>query len=260
MSTSNDSATQQQGIKQQNKKKYELTSPHFKPRYTGPPLEEMTPEQKSLRASILKSRPRTGLSGPFAPWLAIPAIAQPSQELGRMCRYETSLSIRESELVILLTGAKFKSEAEFDIHVTEARRAGVGWDVIQSIPRGVLLSKQGKCEEDAGEDDTTPEFSLAKVKECVIPLLEKEHDDDTLQLKTDEERNRAKVREIAIVLFTAELLDKNSVSDESYAATKKTMDGKDSVLVEIVAITGYYAYVAFTLNTFNIASSVTLPE
>lgn len=61
-------------------------------------------------------------------------------------------------------------------------------------------------------------------------------------------------REIQIVLFTAELLEKSNVSDETYATTKQLLGGDDSVLVEIVAIVGYYTYVAFTLNVFRIAS------
>ncbi len=44
-----------------------------------------------------------------------------------MC-YGTLLSSRESELVILLTGARYESDAKFNIHIEEARRAGVGWD------------------------------------------------------------------------------------------------------------------------------------
>ncbi|KAL7533385.1 hypothetical protein ACHAXR_005198 [Thalassiosira sp. AJA248-18] len=254
MPSSKESTQQQQSPKAQ----YELTSVHFQPRYTGPSPEEMSHEQQSLRQSILSSRPRTGLSGPFGPWLAVPAIAQPSQELGRTVRYETSLSMRESELVILLTGAKFKSEAEFDIHVGEARRAGIGWDVIQSIPRGVLLSKMEEVV--AESDDESEEFSLANVTEFMIPLLEKEHDDGQIQLDSEESRDKVKERELAIVLFTAELLDKNTVSDETYAATKQALNGTDSVLVEIIAIVGYYAYVAYTLNVFNIASSVAPPK
>ena len=77
------------------------TSRSFKPRYTGPPEDSMTEEQKQIRQVILETRPRTGLSGPFGPWLAVPDIANPAQLLGRACRYGTSLSFRESELVIL---------------------------------------------------------------------------------------------------------------------------------------------------------------
>mmetsp|Transcript_23607 Transcript_23607/g.50965 ORF Transcript_23607/g.50965 Transcript_23607/m.50965 type:complete len:92 (-) Transcript_23607:1714-1989(-) len=65
-----------------------------------------------------------------------------------------------------------------------------------------------------------------------------------------------KKREVAIVQFAAELLDGNTVSDETYATTKEILDGNDSVLVEITSIIGYYAYVAYTLNVFKIASAV----
>lgn len=168
--------------------------------------------------------------------------------------------MRESELVILLTGAKFKSEAEFDIHVGEARRAGVGWDVIQAIPRGTLLSETdwGNKEQNNGaKSSAEEEFNLEKVKEHVIPMLEKEHDNDQAKIVASSSNN-GKEREVAIVLFTAELLDRNTVCDETYAQTKRVLDGQDSVLVEITAIIGYYVYVAFTLNVFKIASAVSV--
>jgi len=197
-------------------KKLKNTSSDFVARYAGPSEEECTPEQKKIRDDIIDSRPRTGLSGPFGPWLAVPAIAQPAQELGRACRYETSLSFRESELVILLTGAKARSHAEFDIHVGEALKAGISMEVIAAIPR---------------DDD----FSMAAVKEKLVPLLGND-------------------REKAIVTYTAELLDTYSVSDETYNSTKEAVEGKDSVLVEITSIAGYYTYVAYTLNAFRIPS------
>lgn len=163
-------------------------------------------------------------------------------------RYETSLSPRESELVILLTGARFRSEAEFDIHVGEARNAGLGWDVIRSIPRGALPSEA----EAGGAGSTREDFSLENVKKALIPMLEREHGDG----EGSAGRVKAKERELAIVLFTAELLDSNTVSDETYATTKQALDGEDSVLVEITSIVGYYAYVAYTLNVFKIPSAV----
>ncbi|KAL7470342.1 hypothetical protein ACHAXS_010560 [Conticribra weissflogii] len=232
---------------------YLPTSTDFQPRYAGPPLTEMTPAQKSLRESILRSRPNTGLSGPFGPWLAVPSIAMPSQELGRVCRYETSLSKRESELVILLTGARFKSEGEFDIHVGEARRAGIGMEVVKSIPRGRLLSQMEGMVGNGGGKEAV-EFSLENVERFVIPALEKDHDEGIESVSG--ESDKSKEREVAIVLFTAELLETFTVSDDTYKRTKEALDGKDSVLVEINAIVGYYAYVAFTLNVFNIPSGV----
>lgn len=146
------------------------------------------------------------------------------------------------QLVILLTGAKFKSEAEFDIHAGEALRAGIGLDVINKIPRGALLSQEGMSKEGANN----VEFSLENVKKHMIPQLEKE-------INTEGKGDLQ--RDIPIVLFTAELLETNTILDESYSRTKQMLGGDDSVLVEIVAIVGYYAYVAYTLNVFRIASS-----
>ena len=238
------------------------------PRYNGPPINKMTTEQKSLYEQITKSRPNTGISGPFGPWLAIPSIAHPSQALGLACRYGTSLSMRESELVILLTGAKMKSKTEFEIHVVrndlkyfswvdrksnhlfheccvhlvhfilhwmqgEALRAGLTQEIIESIPRNNTSS-------------STENFSLDKVKTNVLPLL--------LQSDTTPDNHQYK-REEATVLFTAELLDTCTVSDETYKSTKDTLGGLDSSLVEITSIIGYYTYVAFTLNVFQIPSN-----
>lgn len=174
----------------------------------------MTHKQKEIHDYIIGSRPGTGLSGPFGPWLAVPEIAEPASRLGKACRYDTSLSVRESELVILLTGAKARSSTEFAIHTGEAIRAGIGKKAIDSIPR----------------DD---EFSAQAVREQLVPLLE-----------TD--------REKAVVTFAAELLDTSTVSDETYETTRAVLDGKDSVLVEITSIVGYYTYVCYTLNVFRI--------
>lgn len=198
------------------------TSSNLTARYNGPPLSEMNERQKKIRDEILSSRKGTGLSGPFGPWLAIPEIAEPAQALGRACRYGTSLSFKESELVILMTGAKTKSHTEFDIHFGEALKAGLPIDVIESIPR----------------DD---QFTVDAVHSSLIPKLQ----DTRLE---------------AIAKFTAELLDTYSVTDETYEATKLILDSKDSVLVEIVAIVGYYNLVSYTLNTFRIPSDSKPPS
>jgi 4-carboxymuconolactone decarboxylase len=208
--------TEHQSSSSSSSSKWMPTSKDFVPRYRGPADEEMTSEQISIRNDILASRPGTGLNGPFGPWLAVPAIAQPAQSLGRACRYGTTLSRKESELVILLTGARFQSHTEFDIHVGEALKAGIDLSIIQAIPR----------------DEA---FSLESLQKELIPQL----------LDT---------REQSIVLFTAELLETSKVSDETYQRTKLVLDNKDSTLVEIVSICGYYALVSYTLNVFQLPS------
>ena len=185
------------------------------PRYNGPSEDEMTDEQRRIRDSILKSRPRTGLSGPFGPWLAIPSIAEPAQLLGRACRYDTSLSLRESELVILLTGAKFQCATEFEIHRSEALLAGLSPHLIDSIPHGI-------------------DFTIENVTERVCSQLSSK-------------------REKSVAVFTSELLSTYTISERRYRSSLEELNGDPSTLVEITSIVGYYTYVAFTLNVFRIS-------
>lgn len=194
--------------------KYTQTSHSFTPRFNGSSVDRLTREQLNIYNSIVASRPRTGISGPFGPWLAVPQIADPAQKLGHACRYGTSLPPHESELIILLTAAKHKSHTEFDIHVGEALKAGITMDVIESIPR----------------DD---EFSITSVQECILPKF----------------MNRP--RDQVIVRFVSELLENSSVCDATYKAAKYALKD-DSVLVEITSIVGYYTFCAYTLNVFQI--------
>ncbi len=128
-------------------------------------------------------------------------------------RYGTLLLSRESELVILLTGARYESDAEFNIHVDKARRAGVGWDVIWSIPGGMLLPPSEEEEDDKEEDDNG--FSLERMKERMILALMREHDGVMLP-EIGTTRDKAREHEVAIVLFASELLNKNTVCNETY--------------------------------------------
>lgn len=194
------------------------------PRYTGP-TENLTKEQIVIRESILQSRPGTGIQGPFGPWLSVPSIAQPAQTLGRACRYGTSLSKRESELVILLVGAKLDSVTEVQIHIGEAIEAGWTMDLVGKLP---LLG--------ASQINQRGTF-LQDVQTHILPLLETE-------------------RERTIAVFVAELLETNKVSDANYASTKEAADGQDSVLVEVTSIVGYYSFVCWTLNVFKIPPSL----
>jgi hypothetical protein len=43
-------------------------------------------------------------------------------------------------------------------------------------------------------------------------------------------------------------LETSTVTDSTYKKTKAVLDGKDSVLVEITAILGYYVYESYTMS------------
>ena len=213
-------------------KSHNTTTTTATPRFTGPPIHQMTKEQKQTYDNIIKSRPTTGISGPFQVWLSVPKIANPSQELGKVCRYDTSLSKRESEIIILLTAAKMKSHTEFDIHASEALLAGVENDIIIAIKK-ILQSST------TNDDNNVIVFTSDYIKSNVIPLLNKNN-------------NINNQREIALVNFVTEMLENYKVSDETYNNTKIILDDKDEVLVEVISIVGYYMYVALTLNVFQI--------
>ena len=152
--------------------------------------------------------------------------------------------------MILLTGARHGSHAEFDIHVGEAVRAGIGMEVIEAIPR---------------DED----FSVKAVEERVVPVLpfllnqNKDQDkgegqddkgegqDGKCKWKCSQNGNGNSDREIQIVRFVAELLETSTVSDETYNSAREVL-GHDSVLVEITSIVGYYTFCAYTLNVFRI--------
>jgi len=102
-------------------------------RYKGPTCEDMDSSQKAIYDDIKRTR-STGTAGPFGPWLANANVANYAQNLGRTCRYDlANYSLRESEMVILCVAAGTRAVAEWDIHVGEARAAGVGTGIISAI-------------------------------------------------------------------------------------------------------------------------------
>jgi 4-carboxymuconolactone decarboxylase len=163
----------------------------------------MDPEQRAIHAQIVESR-STGAAGPFGPWLANPAVAQPSQELGRVVRYETSFPIRVSELAILVTAARTRCGTEWAIHCREARKAGLTDEIIGHLLAGTATA---------------------------------EHFDDPLDR--------------AVWRFADELTQQCRVSDDVYDELVATTVGTKGA-VELVALCGYYTYVAMTLNVFRI--------
>ena len=62
--------------------------------------------------------------------------------------------------------------------------------------------------------------------------------------------------DISLIRFVVEiLLNSGIVSDDVYNDTRdKVGVGKDETLVEITSIIGYYTFVAYTLNVFQIPS------
>jgi len=94
-----------------------------------------TEEQNIVLRSIL-SGPRGNLNGPFLGWIHSPELADDAQRLGAFCRYKTGLSLRLSELAILVTAARWQSQGEWFIHYPIALGAGLPPAVADAVQRG----------------------------------------------------------------------------------------------------------------------------
>jgi len=92
-------------------------------------------EQKAVLQDILNG-PRGNLNGPFLGWIFSPELAQNAQKLGAFCRYKTGLPLRLSELAILVTAARWRSQAEWHIHHPIALDAGLPADIAEALRTG----------------------------------------------------------------------------------------------------------------------------
>jgi 4-carboxymuconolactone decarboxylase len=94
------------------------------PRLTFPTPETMTPEQRRVHDRVVAG-PRGRIVGPLRAALLCPELAERWQALGAFLRYQTTLTPRQSELAILVTGRACRSPFEWHAHVAEALKAGV---------------------------------------------------------------------------------------------------------------------------------------
>jgi 4-carboxymuconolactone decarboxylase len=104
-------------------------------RIETPKPEEMTPEQREVHDAIV-SGPRGRIEGPFGPLLHRPGLAAPAQELGRYCRYDSSLPPALSEIAICTVGRHWRAEYEWYAHRRMALQAGVSEAVLDAIRDG----------------------------------------------------------------------------------------------------------------------------
>jgi 4-carboxymuconolactone decarboxylase len=91
-------------------------------------------QQDALRA--LLNGPIGAVRGPSEAWLRSPGIANPALRLVEYCRYGTALPHDVAELVILVTGAHWRSQFEFWGHARAARAAGIPPEAIEAIRTG----------------------------------------------------------------------------------------------------------------------------
>jgi 4-carboxymuconolactone decarboxylase len=102
------------------------------PRISLPPPESMSPEQRLVYDKIV-SGPRGKIQGPLRAVLHNAELADRWQALGALLRYNTSLSPRQSELAILVTGRACQSPFEWYAHRKEAEKVGIEAAVIEAL-------------------------------------------------------------------------------------------------------------------------------
>jgi 4-carboxymuconolactone decarboxylase len=101
-----------------------------------PDIAALDEPQKVVYDSILATR--GNLDGPFLAWMHSPELASRAEKLGAFCRYQTSLELIESELLILCVAHHHNCLGEQQIHEPIACSAGPGMDIIDQIRKGSM--------------------------------------------------------------------------------------------------------------------------
>ena len=162
-----------------------------------PDLALLDAQQQVVYQSILSTR--GNLDGPFLAWMHNPSLASRAEKLGAFCRYQTSLELVESELLILCVAAHFQCLGEQQIHEPIALSAGLSAD------------------------------SVSRIRQGQEPALANE-------------------RQAQLYRLAAELLASHRLDESTYRAAIALFG--ERTVVEIVAVIGYYTFVAMTLNAF----------
>jgi 4-carboxymuconolactone decarboxylase len=96
------------------------------------PNDTMDADQRRVLDQIVAG-PRGRIQGPLRAVLYNAELADRWQALGALLRYQTSLTPRQSELAILVTGRACRSPFEWYAHRIEAERAGIEAPVIEAL-------------------------------------------------------------------------------------------------------------------------------
>jgi len=92
----------------------------------------MLPAQRRVYDKVVAGR-RGKVQGPLRAALHNADLADRWQALGELLRYDTTLTSRQSELAILVTGRACRSPFEWHAHRIEAQKAGVPQEVIDAL-------------------------------------------------------------------------------------------------------------------------------
>lgn len=93
----------------------------------------ITTGQRSKNAAFAITNEQGLLQGPYAAMLLSPSLGEPLQSLGSACRFDTSLDLRELEIVILTVGHHRSASFIVFAHELVARQAGMSTDELDSV-------------------------------------------------------------------------------------------------------------------------------
>lgn len=111
------------------------------PRITLPDPAQMDADQRAVHDRIVNGK-RGRIQGPLRAALHNAELASRWSALGELLRYDTSLTPRQRELAILVTGRACNSPFEWYAHRLEGEKAGLSAEVLdallaQEIPAGL---------------------------------------------------------------------------------------------------------------------------
>jgi 4-carboxymuconolactone decarboxylase len=101
-------------------------------RITLPSPDSMAPDQRRVYDKIVSGR-RGRIQGPLRAVLHNAELADRWQALGELLRYNTSLTPRQSELAILVTGRACRAPFEWYAHRLEAEKVGIEPQIIEAL-------------------------------------------------------------------------------------------------------------------------------
>lgn len=95
--------------------------------------ENLNPRQQKLHDDLLRTRPRSHLTGPFAVWIHTPDIAEHADRLVSAFRVAPKLDRRLLELIILMMCREATAQYAWSVHEPLGLKEGLTQDVIDAI-------------------------------------------------------------------------------------------------------------------------------
>lgn len=112
-------------------------------RLTPLSYSELDPAQKAMWDALRSGprgakavRPEGYLTGPFDALLRAPAVGDQLAGLGALLRFESTLTARQRELVIVIVAAHWHARFAWNSHVVYAREAGVPEAALAALAAG----------------------------------------------------------------------------------------------------------------------------